>query len=261
LIVWKIHTRRTEHGTTPAGAPENFPTRWKYHTPLQICRIFHLHGHILDCTLQTYNLACRLGVWLFFFCYTPGAYTPNVRSSVAFWSCMPKPLVWTVRVNGPNKDRGNPLRWTRGTLNPQKLALSSPTSGGRSVGIVRSRIKATGFSFSVAPTSQLHGSATLLLPTFGNYKLVILIGLQWHNVHIKLLSKSFWLFLSRNIRTDRRRTYLNTYMNRRIVMIIHVRALFVHNVWRTYNKSFILKRKPESLVTCHSDSEVLIRGL
>jgi hypothetical protein len=33
-------------------------------------------------------------------------------------------------------------------LYPQKLALTSPTSGGRSVGIVRSRTKATEFSFS-----------------------------------------------------------------------------------------------------------------
>jgi hypothetical protein len=31
-------------------------------------------------------------------------------------------------------------------LYPQKLALSSPTGGGRSVGIVRSRTKATEFS-------------------------------------------------------------------------------------------------------------------
>ena len=31
-------------------------------------------------------------------------------------------------------------------LYPQKLALTSPTSGGRSVGIVRSRTKATEFS-------------------------------------------------------------------------------------------------------------------
>jgi hypothetical protein len=35
-----------------------------------------------------------------------------------------------------------------GTLYPQKLALTSPTSGGRSVGIVRSRTKATEFCFS-----------------------------------------------------------------------------------------------------------------
>ena len=34
-------------------------------------------------------------------------------------------------------------------LYPQKLALTSPTGGGRSVGIVRSRAKATEFSFNV----------------------------------------------------------------------------------------------------------------
>jgi hypothetical protein len=33
-------------------------------------------------------------------------------------------------------------------LYPQKLALTSPTGGGRSVGIVRSRTKAMEFSFS-----------------------------------------------------------------------------------------------------------------
>jgi hypothetical protein len=33
-------------------------------------------------------------------------------------------------------------RWPRGTLYPQKLALISPTSGGRSVDIVRLRTKA-----------------------------------------------------------------------------------------------------------------------
>jgi hypothetical protein len=39
--------------------------------------------------------------------------------------------------------RGDPLRWQRGTLCPQKLAVTWPTSGGRSVGIVRSRTQAT----------------------------------------------------------------------------------------------------------------------
>jgi hypothetical protein len=38
-------------------------------------------------------------------------------------------------------------RWPRGSLYAQKLALTSPTSGGRSVGIVRSRTHATEFSF------------------------------------------------------------------------------------------------------------------
>jgi hypothetical protein len=35
--------------------------------------------------------------------------------------------------------RRDPSRWPRSTLYPQKLALTSPTSGGRSVGVVRSR--------------------------------------------------------------------------------------------------------------------------
>jgi hypothetical protein len=39
--------------------------------------------------------------------------------------------------------RGDLSRWPRGTLYPQKLALTSLTSGGRSVGIVRLRTKAT----------------------------------------------------------------------------------------------------------------------
>jgi hypothetical protein len=39
--------------------------------------------------------------------------------------------------------RGDPLRLPRDTLYPQKLALTSPTSGGLSVGIVRLWTKGT----------------------------------------------------------------------------------------------------------------------
>jgi hypothetical protein len=42
---------------------------------------------------------------------------------------------------------GDLLRWPRDTLYPQKLALTSPTSGSRSVGIVRLWTKATEFVF------------------------------------------------------------------------------------------------------------------
>jgi hypothetical protein len=42
---------------------------------------------------------------------------------------------------------GDPLRWPRDTLYPQKLALTSLISGGRLVGIVRLRTKATEFVF------------------------------------------------------------------------------------------------------------------
>jgi hypothetical protein len=46
--------------------------------------------------------------------------------------------------------RADPLRWARDTLYPQKLVLTSPSSGGRSVGIVCLRTKATEFFFFVA---------------------------------------------------------------------------------------------------------------
>jgi hypothetical protein len=45
--------------------------------------------------------------------------------------------------------RKDPSSLPRGTLYPQKLALTSPTSGGRSVGRVRSQAQATGFSFNL----------------------------------------------------------------------------------------------------------------
>jgi hypothetical protein len=41
--------------------------------------------------------------------------------------------------------RKDPSRWPRGSLYPQKMALTSPTRSGRSVGIVRTRTQATEF--------------------------------------------------------------------------------------------------------------------
>jgi hypothetical protein len=43
--------------------------------------------------------------------------------------------------------RKDSSRFPRGTLYPQNLALTSPTNGGRSVGMVRSRTKAIEFDF------------------------------------------------------------------------------------------------------------------
>jgi hypothetical protein len=43
--------------------------------------------------------------------------------------------------------RRDPSLWPRGTLYPQELTITSPTSGGRSVGIVRSRTQTMEFSF------------------------------------------------------------------------------------------------------------------
>jgi hypothetical protein len=49
--------------------------------------------------------------------------------------------------------RGDPLRWPRHTLYPQKLTLTSRTSDGRSVGIIRLRTKATEFVLFVQHSS------------------------------------------------------------------------------------------------------------
>jgi hypothetical protein len=51
-------------------------------------------------------------------------------------------------------DRRDPSRWPRGTVYPQKLTITSPTGGGRSVGIVRSRTQTIEFSFSCFMVSR-----------------------------------------------------------------------------------------------------------
>jgi hypothetical protein len=62
-------------------------------------------------------------------------------------------LEWKSSGSGSKKNeingRGDPLRWPRDTPFPKKLTLTSPTSGGRSVGIVRLLAKATEFSFNI----------------------------------------------------------------------------------------------------------------
>jgi hypothetical protein len=50
------------------------------------------------------------------------------------------------RIN--DRGEGDPLRWPRDTLYPQKVG-TTPTSGGRSVGIVRLRTKGHGVKFSL----------------------------------------------------------------------------------------------------------------
>jgi hypothetical protein len=52
---------------------------------------------------------------------------------------------WNYRGAGGRSGVGLASRWPHGTLYPQKLALTLQTSGGRSVGTVRSRTQATEF--------------------------------------------------------------------------------------------------------------------
>jgi hypothetical protein len=87
----------------------------------------------------------------------------NSRHYQIFWEVVglergPLSLVSTIEELLERKSRGSglenreygrrdPSRLPRRSLYPQKLALTSSTSGGRSVGIVRSRTQTTEFIF------------------------------------------------------------------------------------------------------------------
>jgi hypothetical protein len=66
-------------------------------------------------------------------------------------------VIYAFRSGLENREYGrrDPSRWSRGILYPQKLALTSQTSGGRSVGIVRSQTKATEFFFTATVNCAL----------------------------------------------------------------------------------------------------------
>jgi hypothetical protein len=69
----------------------------------------------------------------------------------------------------------DPLCWPRNTLYPQKLTLTSPTSGGRPVGIFRSRTYATEF-FSFDICLQLF---IILFFTFARLALTAYLALMF----------------------------------------------------------------------------------
>jgi hypothetical protein len=83
----------------------------------------------------------------------------------------------------------DPSRWPRGTLYPQKLAITSLTSRGRSVGIVRSRTQ-TSTSCTVTHCNSV-GSYRRFWRAFCLHRL----GKMWsHKVLLLILSLLLWLF-------------------------------------------------------------------
>jgi hypothetical protein len=80
------------------------------------------------------------------------------------------------RLESQEYGRRDPSRWPRATLYPQKLELISPTNGGRSVGIVRSRTQATEFSL-VSVWRFISGlqSQIVLARSWNSYE-----GLSWY---------------------------------------------------------------------------------
>jgi hypothetical protein len=68
--------------------------------------------------------------------------------------------------------RRDPSRWLRGTLYPQKFAITSPTDGGRSVGVIRSRTQTMEFSlvshifFEIIKQKAMHTPKLLHFETY-----------------------------------------------------------------------------------------------
>jgi hypothetical protein len=92
-----------------------------------------------------------------------------------------------------NRDygRGDPLRWPRDILCPQKMALTSPTCGSRSVGIVRLRTKTTEFFYdktsrynSLRSLSYYTGCSCVFISCVGNadvYPENTMVNIFWIN--------------------------------------------------------------------------------
>jgi hypothetical protein len=64
--------------------------------------------------------------------------------------------------------RGDPLGWPCDNLYPHKLALTLPTIGCRSVGIIRSRTKTTAFFISLSQTYKSYLLAIKMLSVIDN---------------------------------------------------------------------------------------------
>jgi hypothetical protein len=122
--------------------------------------------NVMECFLDMISLSCFCSLLRALVVRVPGYRFRcpgfDSRHNRIFWEVVglergPLSLVNTTEELFGSKSRGsglenreygrrNPLCWPRNTLYPQKLTLTSPTSGGRSVGILRSRTQATGFN-------------------------------------------------------------------------------------------------------------------
>jgi hypothetical protein len=100
-------------------------------------------------------------------------------------------------------DRGDPLRWPRDTLYQQKLAPTSPTSGGRSVGIVRLRTISHGvFSRLLgqmrckSPMTNIASESMMWMRSFQTlHSLVPLFSTNWLNASASSAVETSWKWL------------------------------------------------------------------
>jgi hypothetical protein len=94
----------------------------------------------LHCYLRVYSFPTLQCVYISVWVSTEFYYTSNV----CIWYRQISLSLWSLSgLENREYGRRNSSRWPRDTLYPQKVALTSPTGGDRSVGIVRSRTQAT----------------------------------------------------------------------------------------------------------------------
>jgi hypothetical protein len=91
--------------------------------------------------------------------------------------------------------RWDPSHWPRGTLYPQKFALTSPTSGGLSVDTVRSRTKATEL-FSPRLTLWCPFFLSCAIDTFLLRYTLLVASLAWSNFLLPWRPDRLWNILS-----------------------------------------------------------------
>jgi hypothetical protein len=109
--------------------------------------------------------------------------------------CFVRFLVKSGLENRAYGHRGSAALIMRHPSNPQKLALTSPTSGGRSVGIVRSRTKTTGL------VSKL---TTILCSSWCLWLFVCVLSaytMPWTNEVVEICGKCVWLLNNGTKRT------------------------------------------------------------
>jgi hypothetical protein len=96
--------------------------------------------------------------------------------------------------------RGVPLHWPRDTVYPQKLALTSSTSGGCSAGIVCLRAKAMEFSFINHYSSYVYFSKCSTHPIVLTYKQIygVIQFMSFHFPASKLKTER-WIYMKYNV--------------------------------------------------------------
>jgi hypothetical protein len=141
-------------------------------------------------------------------------HAPQIPQQIFCYSFILLFPVYKTEINGS----GNSLRWPRNTLYQQRLALTSPTSGGRSVGVVRLRTTATEFSlfwsyylYNISRPPLQAGSGVCAFE-----QLQIFSGLCFFNIlqaSLKLLHGSVQIFKTREF--VRKLATYSVYLNNR----------------------------------------------